>query len=136
MTQSESIGVASSVQMVIPLPLNLANSRLHWAEKMRKKRAYWDELTIRKQAKIIPPPPVRWPTFARVEMVLYVARLMDKGNAYNRVKWVEDWLAGHGYIAGDREDQIDLQVSQKVDRKNTRIHVVITPIECVEKEAS
>jgi len=119
--------------MVVPLPLNLANSRLHWAAKMRAKRAYWGALTARKQARIIPPPPRHWPPFARVEMTLYVAQRMDKGNAYNRVKWLEDWLAGHGYIAGDREDQIELVVSQKVDRKNQRVQLTITPIEGIPK---
>lgn len=134
MTSSSISGTGLS--MVVPLPLNLANSRLHWAVKQKKKREYWDHLTFLKQARIIPRPPLRWPSFARVEMVLYVAQRMDKGNAYNRVKWLEDWLAGHGYIAGDREDQIDLQVSQQVDRKNQRIQVCITPLVGEGEEAS
>jgi Holliday junction resolvase RusA-like endonuclease len=118
-----------ALTLVLPLPLNLANSRMHHMVKHRKKVAYWEALDLRKSARMIPRPPLIPPSFAKVDIVLYVWAKCDKGNAYNRVKWVEDWLTSRGYISGDREDQIELVVTQKVDRKNQRMQVTITPME-------
>lgn len=114
----------------MPLPLNIGNARLHWRAKHREKQRYYDHLTMLMNARILPRPPQLWPKFARVEMVLYVWARLDRDNLYARVKWPCDWLAAHGYIAGDREDQIDLQVTQKVDRKHQRISVTIVPVDC------
>jgi Holliday junction resolvase RusA-like endonuclease len=121
--------------MVLPMPYNRGNSRLHWRVAQKKKQAYYDELTVRMHAGMIPKPPKLWPAFAKVEMTLFVWAKMDRDNLYARCKFPCDWLVAHGYIAGDREDQIDLQVTQKIDRKHQRIQVSISPIDSVVEEA-
>jgi Holliday junction resolvase RusA-like endonuclease len=115
--------------LVLPLPLNIANSRLHWAAKLKKKKEYWARLETRRDARLIPWPPLASPSKASVQIVMHVGARMDRDNLYARCKWPLDWLKGWGYIAGDREDQVELVVTQKVDRKNQRMQVTITAME-------
>jgi Holliday junction resolvase RusA-like endonuclease len=128
-TTNKVLDTEQALTLVLPLPLNLANSRLHWAARLREKRAYWERLNVRRDAKLIAWPPHAIPPKASVEIVMYVGARMDRDNLYARVKWPLDWLVSWGYVSGDREDQIELVVTQKVDRKNQRMSVTITAME-------
>lgn len=127
---SQPTSTTGSLSMVLPLPPNIANvGYSHWAPKHKAKVKYWDSLTAHMHARLIPSPPVNWPAKARVTMTFYLWGKQDRDNLYARTKWVCDWLAGKGYIAGDREDQIDLVVQQQTDRKHPRLKVEIEPVE-------
>jgi len=114
---------------VVPVPLNLANSRMHWAKAHRQKRKYWDVMTLYKNCKAIPAAPLVPPELAIVRMKFFLWAKNDTDNLYNRAKWPLDWLVGWGYIAGDRDDQIRLEISQEVDRKFPRLRIEIEPVE-------
>lgn len=114
------------MHLTLPLPRNTANgAHGHWAVRHRQKRVYWDTLSTLMYAREIPKPPAEWPAFATVTVTLHVFNRMDHDNAHRRLKWVLDWLRGHGYIAGDREDQIELVVRQQIDRKKPRLEIEI-----------
>jgi Holliday junction resolvase RusA-like endonuclease len=135
-TTNKVLDTEQALTLVLPLPLNLGNSRLHYMAKHRKKEAYWEQLDLRKSARMIPGPPLTPPSRAAVDICLYVWTKNDPDNKYSRVKFALDWLRTRGYIAGDREDQIELVVTQKVDRKNQRMQVTITPIDCAVTQKS
>jgi hypothetical protein len=113
------------VKLVLPLPLNLANSRMHWRVKQREKRDYWEKLDLLFYAKQLPPPPRKAPLKARIHATLYLHSPMDDGNAMNRMKWIEDWLKAWGYITDDSKKHLEWMgfPEQVIDRKNPRVEV-------------
>jgi hypothetical protein len=131
-TTNKVLDTEQALTLVLPLPLNIANSRLHWAVKNKKKQRYFEELSLRKDARLIPRPTYSYPRRVRVDVTLFVWSKLDRDNAYSRCKWPLDWLVGNGYLAEDCEDRIELVVTQKVDRKNQRMQVTITPMEAAQ----
>ena len=116
------------MKFVLPLPVNLANSRIHWATKHKRKLEYWAELDLLMMLKRIPPTPPE--PFASVSLAhtwyLY-GTPMDEGNSYNRLKWVEDWLVTRGYLVDDKSDNVHLlRPVQYIDRKNQRLELILT----------
>lgn len=89
-----------TVTVTFPLPINLANARMHWAQKKRhhdawKMRALVEERALRVRPKH---PMAR----VRVSAVLHVGRvLMDHDNAVARLKWCLDFLIERGLIVDD-----------------------------------
>ena len=52
---------------------------------------------------------------------------MDKGKAYNRIKWAGDWLEKQGYLIDDRPAYLEpVLQDQVIDRKNPRVHIILT----------
>jgi len=94
------------VKLTFPLPVNLANSRLHHFVKHSKRKAYWRLLDGLLTLGRLPEPPHR--PWVRVEATVtyYVWNRMDQGNAMNRLKWIEDWLTSRGYLVDDREENL------------------------------
>ncbi len=85
----------------LPMPPNLANSRMHWRVKHREKLAYWATLDRMQLTRVLPPPPaVPWP-HARLTSTMTLWAAMDDDNAMARHKWALDWLVTRGYLAGD-----------------------------------
>jgi hypothetical protein len=115
------------VRLVLPLPLNLANSRMHWRRKHLHKKDYWELLNTLLMAREIPKPPRRAPIKARISATLYMWSPMDDGNAMNRMKWVEDWLAAWGYITDDSKKHLEWTgfPEQVIDRKDPRLVIEI-----------
>lgn len=91
-----------TLTLVVPMPLNLANSRMHWRKRHREKVAYWDTLDMMRVLKHLPPPPKRPLSKARITSHMVLGAPMDQDNAMSRHKWVCDWLQERGYIADDR----------------------------------
>jgi hypothetical protein len=88
--------------LTVPMPLNLANSRMHWRKRHREKCAYWDTLDMMRVLKHIPGPPRKPYAKARISSRMVLGAAMDQDNAMSRHKWVCDWLSERGYIADDR----------------------------------
>lgn len=118
------------VKLVLPLPANVANRRMHWRVKQRKKKAYWNELTNRLYARLIPKPPPEAPPVCRISVKLYVGNWMDQDNAMARLKWMLDWLAAYDYIADDNPKALkwDGMPEQEIDRSNPRVELTLEAI--------
>jgi len=108
-----------ALTITFPMPLNLANARLHWRVKHNAKVAYWETLDNLQTVKRIPAPPKTPWTKVRVASVMVVGAAMDDGNAMNRHKWVEDWLVTRGYLVDDSKKHLtwDGVPTQRISRK-------------------
>ena len=115
------------MKFVLPLPLNLANSRIFWAKKHKLKLAYWlvlDDLQM--VGKVPPPPQEPWQKAVLSHHWYLHGRHMDQGNCYNRLKWIEDWLVTRGYLVDDTPECLTLEKPvQETDRKNKRVEVTL-----------
>lgn len=103
-----------------PMPLNLANSRMHFRVKHREKVAYWDMLDMLVLGGILPKKPKKpWPK-AKIRSDMVLGAAMDDGNAMNRHKWIEDWLVKRKYIVDDRKTCLTWEgfPTQRISRKN------------------
>lgn len=115
------------MKLVVPMPLNLANSRMHWRVKQREKIAYWGALAVMLAQKQLPKPPAKPPEKVRISATMYVGNFMDDGNAMNRMKWIEDWLKAWGYIKDDKKKHLEWTgfPEQQIDRQNPRIELTL-----------
>lgn len=104
----------------VPLPLNLANARLHHMVKHRAKVAYWRHLDLLLAGGILPPPPPAPLQKATLAVTLTMPNPMDDDNAIARIKHAQDWLVSRGYIAGDSRKHLRLAglPVQRISRKN------------------
>jgi len=85
---------------------------------------------LRKDCRV-PKPESPFPV-ARISSVMYVARAMDKGNAMNRHKWIEDYLTERGFITNDDDKHLDWDGFPKQVVKQGqeyKIVITLTPLE-------
>ncbi len=110
-----------------PLPPNMANARVHHMKKYRAKLAYWQLCTVWAQNQGIRPPIDPPEGMSTLYFTLYLGNVMDVGNAYNRIKWLEDWFVKEGYLTDDRPAYlVPVLQNQVIDRKNPRVYVILT----------
>jgi hypothetical protein len=108
----------------LPLPDNVANGRMHWRAKAKRKAWYWLSLDSLMFSADLPKPPkvpIRMPV-AEIEM--RTVRRMDHDNAHARLKWVLDWLQTRGYMANDRDLRYQLD-NKTAPRKEAGITLVL-----------
>ena len=112
-----------TVVVTFPMPLNLANARLHWAAKMRKHnewktRAVVGERALRGRHRAM--------QRVRVTAVMYVGHgPMDDDNATARLKWPLDLLKERGLIVDDKRPHLMLTGIPEQRQGNPR-RVVLT----------
>ncbi len=119
--------------LTLPMPMNLANARMHWRVKQKAKKAYWDHLNILATCRVvfgpdlhrIPPAPVAPFARARIASLMFVGAKMDADNAMARHKWALDWLQGAGYIANDRNLEW-VGVPEQVVKRDGNYRLVLT----------
>lgn len=123
------------MRLVMPLPPNLANSRMQWRVKHHAKNNYWqrcDNVQLLGEFGIFscPSPPIAPFTKATGAATLYVHQVMDEGNALNRLKWLEDWLVTRGYLEDDKPGcwRWVALPEQQIDRMNPRVEISIAPV--------
>ena len=87
---------------VLPLPPNLANSRMHWRKRHREHSRYRDHLDMLLAMRQLPPVPREPWARAQVTAVLALHNPMDDDNAVARCKWPLDWIVSRGYLTDDR----------------------------------
>lgn len=117
-----------TLTLKLPLPPNIANKRMHWRVKYNKQQEYYAACDHRQRVGLIPPPPERPFSRARIHVVLELARMMDTGNAMHRAeKWPCDWLKTRGYIVDDSPTHLEWSgfPEQSVKRR-PHYHVLIT----------
>jgi len=103
----------------LPMPPNLANSRMHWRTKHGQRQAYERFLTGLLRAQQLPAVPALPLERAVVYAALRLGAHMDDDNAVARCKWPLDWLVKAGYLADDRRKVLQWGAfpSQHVTRK-------------------
>ena len=115
----------SALVFELPLPTNMANGRLHWAVKNKKRQAYLNDCDV-----------INWAIFRRcftpfenatATITMRVARLHDHDNAFARCKWAIDWLVSRGVIADDSPKCLSYSglPTQTIDRKNPGITITL-----------
>ena len=129
---------ATHLTFEFPMPENLANSRMHWAVKDLKRRAFFDLCDAKQAAKQLPAPPSAPWEFSIAHVTMFLAGHMDDDNAGNRNKWIWDWLKTRGYIVNDSRRHLRQTgyPSQVVKRDgNYRVEVRLTRLTVMEKSA-
>jgi len=108
----------------LPLPMNLANSRMGWRAKLGRQTKWMTDGAMWAMAgSKCPEKPLRR---ARVHHHWYVRNKMDPDNCFARLKWPLDLLRNMGYLADDREDNVILMPpEQTIDRKDPRLEIVL-----------
>lgn len=95
-----------ALTLTFPMPVNLANARMHWAAKLRKHnewktRAIVGERGLRGRHRVM--------QRVHVSAVMYVGGdRMDDDNATARLKWCLDLLKERGLIVDDKRPFLTL----------------------------
>jgi hypothetical protein len=112
---------------IFPMPLNLANARLHWRVKHNARVAYFATLDQLQAAKEIHPPPPQPFAKGRVYSTMTLGNRMDHDNAMARHKWILDWLQSRGYVANDKHLDWPQMPGQYISRREpSRIVLTLT----------
>lgn len=91
-----------ALRFVLPMPLNLANSRAHWRTKHKARQQYMRTLDGLLLVRALPPVPRQPIDQATVWATLHLGAWMDDDNAVARCKWPLDWLVRAKYLEDDR----------------------------------
>jgi hypothetical protein len=106
------------VKIILPLPPNMANGRMHWRVKHNKRKAYFEACDSGCSLQF---GGMRFPPTGRVKLraTIYCGGQMDHDNAIARLKWPVDWMVAFGYLIGDRPSQLEWHwpITQVVGRK-------------------
>ena len=114
------------MRLVLPLPANIGNARLHWRAKLRQKKHFYAQADERQLYGLVPSPPRRAFERASVQVHFLVHNRMDRDNLAARCKWILDWLVTRGYIADDGPDVVEwVRPTQEIERKNKRAVVTL-----------
>ena len=95
--------------LMLPLPPNLANSRMAWQAKHQAKKAYWRQCDNRVTLGEVAKADRRLP-LAYLYADVYLGRPMDPDNLVARLKWTIDWLVTRGYLEDD--DAVHLRFAE------------------------
>jgi hypothetical protein len=99
--------VSEPLVFVLPLPVNLGNSRMHWAQKDKARRDYWHALDIGVLTKRLPRPPGRPYPRAVLDAEIHHTHDTDRDNREARLKYAIDWLTSRGYIVDDSDAHLE-----------------------------
>lgn len=110
-------------KLVLPLPDNLANSRMHWRKKGSTKELYFLQCTAADNPKRPRTPPAK----VRITATVYTWNPMDADNLMARMKWPLDWMKKRGWITDDGPKHLEWAgiPAQAIDRKNMRIEITL-----------
>ena len=120
-------GELQVITLTVPMPDNIANSRMHWTRRMRIKQQYAKQLNELQSIGIIPPPPAVPLPHVTVRSVMYLGGPMDDDNAVARHKPLLDWLKRAKYIVDDRRKCLRWEkFPEQVVRRNHQYRIEIT----------
>ena len=99
------------MKITLPLPPNMANSRLHWRVKNRKRKEYFEAcdlaailVPVRERALLVRRAPSIEKTMIRA--TVYCGALHDEDNLLARLKFPVDWMVRRGFLKDDGPMQI------------------------------
>ena len=116
------------MKIVLPLPPNMANGRMHWRVKNRKRENYMQVCTAYRSNGWTEGKRPRKPlTRATIAVTLFLHQPMDADNRMARCKWPVDWLKADGWIVDDSDKHLTWLAipEQRVDRKNPRVEITL-----------
>jgi len=114
------------LKITLPLPLNRANSRLHWRTENKYKKEYMMRCGLFYVAEDMPMQAIQK---AKISATLYTWSPMDTDNLMSRLKWPVDWLVKACVIADDSPRHLVWELPrQEVDRRNQRVEIVLEPL--------
>lgn len=109
------------MRITLPLPPNMANARMHWRTKNRKRQDY--ELRCDTYPN---PEPEPFVGRAVIKAHLVTWSTMDGDNLMARMKWPVDWLVKRGYLVDDSPTYLVwVMPTQEIGRKNRRIEITL-----------
>lgn len=112
------------MKLVLPIPPNRGNDRLHWAAEKRAKDAYYTACLARYGK-----PPKVTLSRATIGATLYTHQTMDEDNLMARLKFPVDFLVERGYITDDSPGVLIWErPTQEIDRRNQRVEIELTEI--------
>lgn len=105
--QAQGCWAVRTLTVTFPMPVNLANARMHWAQKNRRHNDWkLRALVIERALRVRPKRPM---ARVRVTAVMHVGRgIMDHDNAVARLKWCLDFLKERGVIVDDSPKHLTL----------------------------
>jgi hypothetical protein len=125
--------VSEPLVFVLPLPVNIGNSRTHWAAKNKAKKDYWAICDFMLMAKRLPPRPARPFPRAQLAAAIHHTHDTDADNREARLKWAIDWLHTRGYIVDDGDAYLERQTICGAVRcrlvTERRLVLTLTPLE-------
>jgi hypothetical protein len=125
--------VSEPLVFVLPLPVNIGNSRTHWAAKNKAKKDYWAICDFMLMAKRLPPRPARPVPRAQLAAAIHHTHDTDADNREARLKWAIDWLHTRGYIVDDGDAYLERQTICGAVRcrlvTERRLVLTLTPLE-------
>jgi hypothetical protein len=125
--------VTEPLVFVLPLPVNIGNSRTHWAAKNKAKKDYWAICDFMLMAKRLPPRPARPFPRAQLAAAIHHTHDTDADNREARLKWAIDWLHTRGYIVDDGDAYLERQTICGAVRcrlvSERRLVLTLTPLE-------
>lgn len=111
------------IRLDLPEPPNIANARLHWRAKHRKRKAYMHDAYYLAVAQHRPPKEP--PEHVKIRAHLRLWNLRDEDNLTASIKWALDALRG-AYFVDDDPAHLTLEsVTQEIDRKNRGLTLTI-----------
>ena len=114
-----------------PMPVNLANSRMHWRVKENHRQAFYAMCDLLLKGKIFPKPPKTPWEKSTIASRMVLGGAMDDSNAMARHKWIEDWLRDRRYIVDDNKKHLKWAgfPEQRVSRKNSpEVEITLTRV--------
>ena len=118
----------TSISLMLPLPINRANTRMHWATERRLRGQYFDTCDLlcakylRKHYK--------WPLWevTLLTATFYLWSTMDEDNLTARLKWPLDWMVERSFFKDDSPEYLHLAgiPMQEIDRKYQRLEIILT----------
>lgn len=125
------------MKITLPLPPNLANSRMHWRVKNKERKAYFEACDM--AALFIPVAEMAGHIYgeeierAKVRATVYCGGQMDTDNCLARLKWPIDWMVKRHYLKGDKPSQLEWvwPIEQVIGRKQQyRVEFELTEAAC------
>jgi hypothetical protein len=115
-----------SLTLTFPMPLNVANARLHWRAKARKHDA-WKMLAIVQEPKLRGRPECFGRV--RVSVTFFTGRwVQDTDNLIARAKWPLDLLKERGFIADDCPGVVESLSVTQVPRMPRRVVLTLEEV--------
>ena len=114
------------MKITLPLPPNMANSRMHWRTKHRERRAYLEDCG--QYANFSGAVARKILTRATITATIYHTHTMDQDNAMARLKWPVDWLVSNLWIQDDDPDHLiwtGLPTQVKCKKDERRVEFVL-----------
>jgi hypothetical protein len=116
--------------ITLPLPPNMANGRMHWRSKQKRRVAYLEHCVYECILRHVSADAYRLKErHAALAFTLYLGAQMDHDNALARCKWPVDFLVAQGFLHDDSPKWCQFSIPSQVitrDKNQQRLEITIT----------